>query len=345
MFIMIIKKMSVLSIIFITIQLGDFSYAFEEKSFIENIETDVTVGKDYFVFGEPIFIKINIRNNSEKTIYLNDRLEIGFKFSDTNISNQSVNKMPEPAFISGFIQMYEVKSQKDYNDIIYLNNFFDFNKPGSYEIDYKGKIPISQSSIPSNLSENIIDVSGILLIEIRKSSTTEVGKIINDYIKDLKNNENKIRSRASQGLSLFESNLVVNPIKQMLISEVDSIILYSSNASWVLAKIGTKQSKEALFEIAEKSKSPIVRRTAIREIGRWKFKESLPTLKILLNDPHALIKIEALKSIGEIGDEDSIPEVEKLLNDPDEKVKENALKVFEILTNKLIKEKLIKTVS
>ncbi len=83
------------------------------------------------------------------------------------------------------------------------------------------------------------------------------------------------------------------------------------------------------------SKCMKVRKDVIREIGRFKVDEAIPTIIGLLNSTEPIIRCEALHAMARLcDDENYLPSIERMFDDPDEEVREAAENAYQEIVNK-----------
>lgn len=297
---------------------------------------EVSVKKKEFLVGEPVALELRVRNLHGDPVYVRDMKGRYFELSAQDSIGKSLKSFRQPYF-SGFIGTVQVDRGADFNDLVFVNRQVDFPGPGVYTVSYAGDVYVQKA--PHDVNAQILSISGQVVVQLRRGSQTELEKALREYLKLLKSGNRRLESRAARALAVSDPNVAVKLLKKALAIESEDFAIYTSHAIWALAKIRTSEAIGVMEDAALGACHSFVRRIAIRELGRFEVRETVPTLVQLLSDPSAKIRRAALRALGNIGDPNSIEEVEMRLNDPDEKVRNTAEKVHKILRNREAEKK------
>lgn len=304
----------------------------ENKPWWKNLQRQITIGKNEFLLGEPIFIRVTVTNRHSETLLLGHPIYRNFEFSAQDSSGKLVKKLRIP-YMSGFHITVPTPPGTTFNDVAFINEYLEFPGPGVYTVTCRGSILLHKGS-PGNqdFDTQYLSLRGVVTVKLRRGSVAELENVLRKYLTQLKSNNLKLKSQASHAFTASEPVLAVKLLKEALEGKNGAYPPYTSHVTWALAKIGTDEAIQALLDVAASSNNNMVRIKAIRELGRWHIKKAVPKLIDLLSDPDAKIRIDTLLSLGSIGDKSCIREVESRFDDPDEKVRNAARKVHKLLT-------------
>jgi len=327
------KRLLLLSIFVLVLIFSKVVTASEEEQWQEKVHGQIAVGKNEFLIGEQIYIKIDFINTGNEPVYIADPIFGGFDFSALDTSGKSVKKLNGPDILSRFYRRVPIHPDIDHNDVVYVKEYLDFPGPGVYTVSCSGKVLIHKG-LPKNQSvnEEYISLTAVITIKLREGSATELETSLREYLAKLKSGNRRTQRKAAFAFTISEPELAVKLLKETLEGKKVGHASYVSSATWALAKIGTAQAIQALSDVAMNSTINRARVAAILEFGKWRIEESVPTLTGLLSDPYENIRIAALRSLGDIGIQSSVSAVEQKLNDSSENVRKVAEKVYKKLT-------------
>jgi len=292
----------------------------------------VSPEKNEFLLGEPITLKIHAENCGPNSIDIGELITEYFDFSAKDKEGQAIKSHKPPAQISLHSLINTTLAGADYNDVVFVNKLVNFQKPGTYDVFYKGCLYTWKNFLEKPQERKIFQFSGNLKLKIRKSSDSQLDKVLRIYLEMIKSDNDRIVKRASQALTVSDADQAVKLLKESLNGNDEMLPSYSSHLTWALAKIGTEKAIKTLIDTSKNSNNDKVRIAAIEELGRWHIKDAVPTLVELLYNEKPVFRSKALEAIGDIRDKSCIPNVEKMLNDPDVNVKNTAIKVHKLLT-------------
>lgn len=294
-----------------------------------DIITDITLDKDEFVIGEPITIRVNIKNIGPNTIHIKEIIPEHFNFSAVNVNDRKVKLHKLPSQISRLLSFCIIAPGSDFRDVVFINKILNFQKPGFYKIRFNSILPVYKDFPKNPQNKQEIKLSGNVNIKLLKGSDEELEKAMRHYLEILESEDYRIARRAAQAFTISEPNMAVKLLREALKNEPSN----KSLITWALAKIGTDDSIKVLLDAAEYSKNTSIRTSAIEKLGSWHIQSSLPTLLKLLNDENPIIRAKALGSLADFGDERNLPAIQEKFNDSNQKVRESAQKAY----NKVVK--------
>jgi len=272
--------------------------AAEDKSWIGQVKSTISPGKEEFIVGEPISLKVHVLNLNRETIYVWDRDGRYFEFAGEGPDGNRMRDLTETQ-ISRWSSPVAVADGADFNDVTFVNGYLDFAGPGTYTVRYRGYLYLQrQPKLGEDPNTYVMRVSAQIGVRLRQAPAQELEAVLKDYLSLLESENDRLQRQGARALAVSEPNLAVRLLKGSLTSADGGYPLHSSWVMWTLAKIGTDEAIEVLVDSAQHGGHRMVRTDAIEEVGRFGISSAVGTLKGLLSDGDARIRAGGGDSAG-----------------------------------------------
>lgn len=147
-------------------------------------------------------------------------------------------------------------------------------------------------------------------------------KRFEDYVKDLRNADPKIRISAILGIQRSHDPRSVPEITRMLI---DGEVMVKVTAITALGYINDKSAAPALIAALKSDPTVTVKAESARVLGTLVAASAIPELKAALSSPAFEVRKEAVAALGRINDPTTKGDVKKMFSDADPRIRASAV--------------------
>jgi hypothetical protein len=119
--------------------------AADDRNWSGQVKSSVKPGKEEFIVGEPISLKVHVLNLNREMIYVWDRGGRYFEFAGEDAGEKTMKDLTETQ-VSGWSFPVAVADGADFNDVTFVNGYLDFAEPGTYRVRYRGYLIFAEAA-------------------------------------------------------------------------------------------------------------------------------------------------------------------------------------------------------
>jgi len=176
--------------------------AAEDKNWSGRVQSSVKPGKEEFIVGEPISLKVHVLNLNRETIYVWDRGGRYFEFAGEDAGGNKMTDVTETQ-VSGWSSPVAVAGGADFNDVTFVNCYLDFAGPGTYTVRYRGYLCLQRQPRPAeDPNTYVMRVSERIGVRLREAPAQELEAVLRDYLSLLESEDERLRRQEARALAV-----------------------------------------------------------------------------------------------------------------------------------------------
>lgn len=281
----------------------------------QDVEVRFTTDKVDYLVGEPIFVTLTASNNGNAPIW------VDFKSPDMpllchDFAVEVPGAAPARQWGCGFggscgRGFREVPPGSSITLRQLLNAEFRFERLGTYTLHAHTAVVVHSQNVFNSPEIGRLEVSGTLRANLQSGSESQVKLAFQPFVEDLNSPQPTKRNDAAYAIT----ELAPAFLEDVLIDLTKSSYAYA--AIEALRRADTLKTRAALAQIATDNGDPLLRITAIYNLGCTNDMTYLPTLFQLMESNDKQIQNSAAEAAGNLGGPTAVNQLATLVSSPD----------------------------
>ncbi len=293
-----------------------------------SVEARISLEKDTYQVGEPIFLLFEVMNSGDEPIAYMPPIAFGECAALFGLHIEVERAAParqEPySCFSGYAGSCmggyrPLSPHKGYTHRILLNQRYRFDRADYYRVTAAYELKFGSPMDPELSARQIVDSR--LAFSVVEGDPASLEAVYAPLVATLQDEDLERRWTAQNALAVMAPPFLEAVLLQLAQEETPLDVQLARG----LARLNTPATREALARFAQEASNPNTREEAVRLLGQVGDRGYLPLLHQLAETADPSVRHQALAALGRLGREDALPLLRQALRDKDAGVKQYAI--------------------
>jgi len=272
----------------------------------QGIEARFSTEKANYLVGEPLFVILTVSNKTSETSWLEFQSpDLAKLLCDDFAVEVTAAEPAEEPWGCGFAGscgrgLREVLPGKSITLRQLVSQQFRF-RAGAYSLHAQTSIVVRRQNLFDSPEVDQVNVYDTLLVRVQHGNKNQLESAFKPIVTDLGNSDPVRRAQAAAAITEMAPPFLESVLIEMTNTK------FSGSAIVALRRADTPKTRAALAQIANNSDDPMLRMTAIDNLGRTRDLAYLSTLFQLMESDDKSIENAAAEAAGTLGGSEAIP--------------------------------------